>query len=108
MRIDPLEELRELEWIGRRQTGRRGVISVDELLAIGSDEGARALGILEWRAARIDLAHPSLRGAGDAELYDAVVFGCAADVLRKTRTSSASGRGTRRPASAPCFPHAPS
>ncbi len=84
VRIDPLEELRELEWIGRRQTGRRGVISVDELLAIGSDEGARALGILEWRAARIDLAHPSLRGAGDAELYDAVVFGCAADVLRKT------------------------
>src|SRR4051794_3432779 len=84
VRIDPLEELRELEWIGRRQTGRRGVIPVDDLLAIGSEAGARALGIADWCDARIDLAHPSLRDVGDGEVYDAVVFGCAADVLRKT------------------------
>src|SRR6266511_1719864 len=45
VRVDPLEELRELEGIARRQTGRRGVISVEELLAIGSAEGAHALGL---------------------------------------------------------------
>src|SRR4029077_10124122 len=39
-RIDPLEELRELEGIARRQTGKRGVISLDALLSFGSDEGA--------------------------------------------------------------------
>ena len=41
MRIDPLEELRELEGIARRQTGRRGVLSTAELLEVGSLEGAR-------------------------------------------------------------------
>jgi formimidoylglutamate deiminase len=84
VRIDPLEELRELEGIGRRQTGRRGVISVDGLLAIGSDEGARALSLAAWPDATVDRGHPSLRGIEDADLYDALVFGCAADVLRKT------------------------
>src|SRR5205823_12552626 len=47
VRIDPLEELRELEGVARRRTGRRNVISVDSLLCFGSDEGAAALGIDE-------------------------------------------------------------
>src|SRR6266545_3848512 len=84
VRVDPLEELRELEGIARRQTGRRGVISVEELLAIGSAEGAHALGLAEWADASVDLDHPSLRGAAEAGVYDALVFGCAADVLWKT------------------------
>jgi formimidoylglutamate deiminase len=37
VRIDPLEELRELDGIARRQTGRRDVFAVDDLLSIGSD-----------------------------------------------------------------------
>src|SRR5205807_8641866 len=45
VRIDPLEELRELDGIARRQSGRRDVFGVDALLAIGSDEGAGAIGI---------------------------------------------------------------
>ena len=45
VRIDPLEELRELEGIARRQTGKRGVCHCDALLAFGSDEGAAALGL---------------------------------------------------------------
>src|SRR5206468_7015149 len=45
VRIDPLEELRELDGIARRQAGRRDVFSVDALLSIGSDEGAASLGI---------------------------------------------------------------
>src|SRR5919108_4054945 len=48
VRIDPLEELRELEGIARRQSGTRGVVSVSSLLAFGSDEGAAALGLAEW------------------------------------------------------------
>jgi formimidoylglutamate deiminase len=84
VRIDPLEELRELEWIARRQTGKRGVISLDALLCFGSDEGAAAVGVVSWRDARVDLAHPSLRGVAQEGVYDALVFSCAADVLRKT------------------------
>jgi cytosine/adenosine deaminase-related metal-dependent hydrolase len=45
VRIDPEEELRELEWVARRQALRRGVFSPAELLAIGTSEGAAALGI---------------------------------------------------------------
>jgi formimidoylglutamate deiminase len=45
VRIDPLEELRELEWVARRQALRRGVFSPDQLLAIGTTEGEAALGL---------------------------------------------------------------
>ena len=84
VRIDPLEELRELESIARRQTGKRGVISVDALLAFGSDEGAAALGLEAWPDAVVDVDHPQLRGVDEAALYEALVFSCTGDVLRKT------------------------
>ena len=84
VRIDPLEELRELEGIARRQTGKRGVISTDALLEFGSDEGAAALGLESWPDAQIDLDHVSLRGVAEADVLDALVYGCGADVLRKT------------------------
>jgi formimidoylglutamate deiminase len=84
VRIDPLEELRELEGIARRQTGTRGVISLDSLLCFGTDAGAAALGLEEWPDAVIDLEHPQLRGVDEASVYDALVFGCSGDVLRKT------------------------
>jgi formimidoylglutamate deiminase len=84
IRIDPLEELRELEGIARRQTGTRGVISLDSLLAFGSDEGAAALGLERWPEATVDVQHPQLRGVDEASLYDALVFGCTSDVFRKT------------------------
>ena len=48
VRIDPLEELRELEGIARRQDGRRGVFDTDALWAIGGANGAsraRARGV---------------------------------------------------------------
>ena len=44
VRIDPLEELRELEGIARRQSGRRNVIAVDDLIRVGADEGQRRSG----------------------------------------------------------------
>lgn len=84
VRIDPLEELRELEGIARRQTGTRGVISLDALLEFGSDEGAASIGIETWPDAVVDLEHPQLRGVDESGVYDALVFGCTGDVLRNT------------------------
>ena len=84
VRIDPLEELRELEGIARRQTGQRGVVSLDALLEFGSDEGAASIGIETWPDAVVDLDHPQLRAVDESDVYDALVFGCSGDVLRKT------------------------
>jgi hypothetical protein len=84
VRIDPLEELRELEGIARRQTGTRGVVSLDALLEFGSGEGAASIGIESWPDAVLDVDHPQLRGVDERGLYDALVFGCSGDVLRKT------------------------
>jgi formimidoylglutamate deiminase len=81
VRIDPLEELRELEGIARRRAGRRNVFGVDELLAFGADEGAAALGLDAWSDVEIDAEHRSLRGVADGDVLAAVLFGCGADVI---------------------------
>ena len=81
VRIDPFEELRELEGIARRATGRRNVISVDSLLCFGSDEGAAALGLDGLGEIEISLDHPSLRGVDEGDVFAALVFGCSADVV---------------------------
>jgi formimidoylglutamate deiminase len=79
VRIDPLEELRELEGIARRQSGRRNVLTTDTLLCYGSDDGAGALGLDEWDDVEVDLAHPSLRGVED--VFEGLISGCSADVF---------------------------
>jgi formimidoylglutamate deiminase len=79
VRIDPLEELRELDGIGRRQQGRRDVLGTETLLCFGSDEGAAALGLETWPDVEVDLAHPSLRGVDD--VFSGLVWGCSADVF---------------------------
>ena len=80
-RIDPLEELRELEGIGRRSALRRNVIDPATLLGIGSREGARSLGLDAWPDVKVDLEHPSLAGLPESDTRAALVFGCAADVF---------------------------
>jgi hypothetical protein len=82
VRIDPFEELRELDGIGRRQSGRRDVFAVDALLAIGSDEGAGALGLESWPSIEVDLAHPQLRGVENP--LAALVAGRSADVVYRS------------------------
>ena len=72
VRLDPLEELREL---------RRNVVPVPDLLAIGSAEGAKALGLDEWPGVEADLAHPSLANVAGDEVEAALVFGCGSDVF---------------------------
>jgi formimidoylglutamate deiminase len=81
VRIDPLEELRELEGIARRRTGRRSVLPVSTLLRCGADEGAAALGVDRWPDAEVDLDHPALAGVDPADVDAALVFGCCADVF---------------------------
>lgn len=81
VRVDPLEELRELEGIARRQTGRRGVFGTERLLCFGADEGARALGLESWPELQIDLGHRSLEGVAADDVLDALVAGCGADVV---------------------------
>jgi formimidoylglutamate deiminase len=81
VRIDPLEELRELDGIARRQSGRRDVFTVDALLSIGSDEGAAALGLSAWPGIEIDGSHPQLREVD--EPLCALVHGCSSDVVRR-------------------------
>lgn len=80
VRIDPFEELRELDGIARRQAGRRDVLTVDALLSIGADEGAASLGLDDWPAIAIDVTHPQLRGVEDP--LAALAHGCSADVVR--------------------------
>src|SRR5436190_4504490 len=79
VRIDPLEELRELEGIARRQSGRLNVLSVDTLLCCGADAGAAALGPESWDDVEVDLDHPSLRDVEN--VFEGLIFGCAADVF---------------------------
>ena len=81
VRIDPLEELRELEGIARRRTLRRNVISPDTLLCFGADEGAASLGLDQWPDVEVDLDHPSLAGIDEADVFGTLVFGCSADVF---------------------------
>jgi formimidoylglutamate deiminase len=81
VRIDPLEELRELEGIARRQTGRRGVFGTQRLLCFGADEGGRALGLDSWPELELDLGHPSLGGVEPGDVFDALIAGCGADVI---------------------------
>jgi formimidoylglutamate deiminase len=81
VRIDPLEELRELEGTARRSSGRRNVISVSSLLCFGSDEGGAALGLESWDEIEADLDHPSLARVEPQDVHAALVFGCSADVF---------------------------
>ena len=79
VRIDPLEELRELEGIARRQSGRRNVFAVDSLLAFGSEDGAAALGLDAWPETAVEVSHPTRRRR---RRRSALVAGCSADVFR--------------------------
>jgi formimidoylglutamate deiminase len=80
-RIDPLEELREIEGTARRLALRRNVIPPDSLLELGSAGGAASLGLERWDGVEVDLEHRSLAGISEDEIPGALVFGCSADVF---------------------------
>ena len=79
MRIDPLEELRELEGIARRQTGRRGILTTggaarDRLGRGGSRPAARGLGARS-RSTRVIARSP---GVAPEHVEAALIAGCTA------------------------------
>jgi formimidoylglutamate deiminase len=82
--IDPIQEIREIEAIARRTAERRNVlVGPDEpgpapyLLAVGSANGARALGLDPGALAEIEIpdAEPELAGVAPEHLSAALVFG---------------------------------
>jgi formimidoylglutamate deiminase len=81
VRIDPLEELREVEGTARRQAMRRNIVPPGDLLQIGTQDGAATLGLSEWPHTGVDLGHPALAGVPQSEVESALVFGCGADVF---------------------------
>jgi formimidoylglutamate deiminase len=81
VRIDPLEELRELSGIARREAMSRDVLRPDELLAIGSAAGALAIGLDGWPAVDVDLDHTALRGLALDDVETVLVASCGADVF---------------------------
>jgi hypothetical protein len=96
VRVDPLEELRELDGIARRLALRRDTISLDRLLAFGTDEGAASLGLEAWPDVSVDTAHVSLRGVAETDLLSALVEGCGADVLTSLSPDGTSPQPSRR------------
>jgi formimidoylglutamate deiminase len=81
VRVDPLEELRELSAIARREALSRDVLPPDELVAIGTAGGARAIGLDGWPSVDVDLDHPALRGVARDDIEAALVTSCGADVF---------------------------
>ena len=81
VRIDPFEELRQLDGIARRQDGRRDVFSTEELWEIGSAAGSRVLGVGETGEIEVDPGHPSLDCVADEHLRAALIASCGADVV---------------------------
>jgi formimidoylglutamate deiminase len=56
VRLDPFEELREIEWVARRQKQRRGIFEPEALLHFGSGEGAAALGLERVAPIEVEVA----------------------------------------------------
>jgi formimidoylglutamate deiminase len=82
--IDPIQEIREIEAIARRTAERRNVLvrpgdtgPAPYLLAAGSENGARALGLDPAALTEIEIpdAEPELAGVAPEHLPAAVVFG---------------------------------
>jgi formimidoylglutamate deiminase len=86
VRIDPLEELRELSGIARREAMAREAPGPHDLLAIGATGGAGALGLDAWPSIDVDLDHPSLRGVAPDDVETALVAGCSAEVVVRSAT----------------------
>jgi formimidoylglutamate deiminase len=85
VRIDPLEELRQLDGIARREALRRDVLTPDALFAIGGRNGAVALGVDRWPEIEVDLAHVELRGVATGDVRAALLAGGSAAAVKGLR-----------------------
>jgi formimidoylglutamate deiminase len=99
VRVDPFEELREIETNARRMTGRRNV-----LLAEGDISPTPCLLRTGWGRAglkdgdhadliEVDLSHPTLSDAKAGDLTSALVFGAGSGVVARTRVAGERAYG---------------
>lgn len=103
LRIDPLEDLRWLDYGQRLATRARGVLRRSDgevaslLLAAATAGGARSLGVHTGRIApgyhadlvTIDLDCPELLGARPERLAEALIYGAGSSALRATAVGGA-------------------
>jgi formimidoylglutamate deiminase len=83
-RVDPFEEVRELETLARReQQGRFGLLAAaGDLWAQVAAAGRASLGIeVDARTLGIDLAHPQLAGVPESDVPRALVTSASAAVV---------------------------
>ena len=83
VRIDPFEELRQLDGIARRAALRRDVLTPRALLEIGGRNGAAGLGIDRWPEIEIDLGHDELRGVATTDVPAALLAGGSAAAVKR-------------------------
>ena len=99
VRVDPYEELREIETNARRREGRRNV-----LVAEGEVSPTPYLLRAGWGCAglragdhadliEVNLSHPSLSGVEDGDLPSALVFGAGSGVVAGTRVAGERAYG---------------
>lgn len=83
VRIDPFEEVRELETVARRagQTRRALLAHAGDLWATICQNGRRSLGIDDRPRALIDTDHPQLAGIAESELPHAIATCASAAVV---------------------------
>ena len=93
VRIDPFEELRELETNARRLSGRRNVLVAEDEISPTPyllRAGWRSAGIEPGDPAdliEIDLSHPALADVAAEDLPSALVFGAGTGVVVGTRVA---------------------
>jgi formimidoylglutamate deiminase len=89
VRVDPFEEVRELETLARREG-----LSRDALLARTGDlwselsrNGATSLGVSAERRLQIDMGHPSIRGVAESDLAYALATCAEPGIIARTERS---------------------
>ena len=99
VRVDPFEELREIETNARRIAGRRNVLIAEDetsptpyLLRAGWGRAGLRAGdhadLIE-----VDLSHPTLSDVKASDLPSALVFGAGSDIVVGTRVAGAVAYG---------------
>jgi hypothetical protein len=96
VRVDPFEEVRELETLARREgLSRDGLLAqTGDLWGELSRNGAASLGVREDRRLQIDMDHPSIRGVSLADLPYAIAT-CAEPgaIAQANRSDRPDGTG---------------
>jgi formimidoylglutamate deiminase len=98
-RLDPLEEMRWMEYTARMRYQKRRILVGDEmaspgpyLLKVATINGAKALGVksgvlapgLQADYVAVNLKHPTLAGWSEQDLLDGLIFGASSEVIVQT------------------------